>query len=234
VVSVWRCYSDRLVQAAEFGTPEPETWQTTWVLAHLAGAYRDCMINLEISGPGSQIMREMKLLKDQLTFGELFEASKELKMLDVLNHMRWFLWHRVDSMGGGYAYNWKTGWDNKMTALNAMRDGYNVQRLIPRSIPLLGEMVTLVQVGDAIQASGRNKDDRVFSTALANYAYEEFIRPEMMVQNRTWAREQQKQMDAAKEEPTPLGETLIMHFFRQQEAERNAMQLKRLIERGDV
>src|SRR5262249_3956869 len=47
-ISVWRCYADKFIQVAEYDTPEPETYQVIWVIAHLAGAYQDCIINLEV------------------------------------------------------------------------------------------------------------------------------------------------------------------------------------------
>ncbi len=45
-LSVWRCYSDRLVQVAEFVDPDMATYSFAWVLAYLAGAYEPCRVYL--------------------------------------------------------------------------------------------------------------------------------------------------------------------------------------------
>jgi hypothetical protein len=42
-ISVWRCFSDKLVQVAEYCTKSVELKQVCWVLAHLAGSYDDCL-----------------------------------------------------------------------------------------------------------------------------------------------------------------------------------------------
>ena len=52
-IQVLRCYADRVVQVAEFQTNKPLTYQIAWVLAHLAGAYRDHLANLEVTGVGA-------------------------------------------------------------------------------------------------------------------------------------------------------------------------------------
>ena len=231
VISVWRCYADRLVQVAEYASPWPETRQVAWVLAHLAGCYQDCMINLEVSGPGHSVFAELKYLKQQIMFGQLRKPAAAMNIANALDTARWFLYHRPDSMGAGYAYNWKTGWDTKMLLFNRFRDAYNTDQLTIRSVPALEEMLTLVQDGDSIAASGRNKDDRAFAAGLACYAWGEWIRAGMMVQNRTFEREQamDQQRIETKTSDTPVTDTMVERFFNRQAKDRQQAQLDALI-----
>ena len=62
-IEVLRCYSDRVVQVAEFATNHPLTYQLAWVLAHLAGAYRDHIANLEVTGVGAAVLPEVRNLR---------------------------------------------------------------------------------------------------------------------------------------------------------------------------
>jgi hypothetical protein len=228
VISVWRCFSDKVIQVAEYATPLPETRQVAWVMAHLASEYRDCIINLEISGPGSQIMQELTSLKQHLQWGHLKDTARSLRAEDCLEGAKWFLWHRPDSMGSGYAYNWRTNYDNKVLIFNKFRDYYGTEAAIVRSKHLLEEMATLVQDGDRIGASGRNKDDRVFSACLAIYAWDMWRRVPMMAENRSHEREmaEQKRMESTNGDHV-MGH-IIPEFFQQQAANRRQAYLNSL------
>lgn len=233
VVSVWRCFADKCIQVAEFATPKPEAYQTAWVLAHLAGCYRDCMINVELLGPGELIMAELKHLKSQMAYGQLRAVAHEMKIADALTNARWFISHRLDATGvGSYLYNTKTTTDEKARLFGRFRDGYNLETVLPRSIPLLSEMTTLVQNGLKIEASGRNKDDRAFAAGLAISAWTEWIRPGMSATNRTYAREMivQKQHDAAKASGDMVMHGMVERFFEKKKAERSSAYLQRLID----
>lgn len=228
IISVWRCFADKLVQVAEYATPMPETGQVAWVMAWLAGCYRDCIINLEISGPGGQVMMELKHLKQQINANMVKDIPIGLNVQRSLDTTRWYLWHRPDSMGSGFAYNWRTSWDNKLMAFNRLRDAYNTEQFIVRSVPLLNEMLTLVQDGDTIAASGRNKDDRVFAAALANYAWAEWVRAGMMADNRTFDREMAAQMKRD-EIGGKVVDQIIPNFFKARAAEREDNEWRRIL-----
>ena len=193
VISVWRCFSDKVIQVAEYATEKPETRQVAWVMCHLASEYRDCIINLEINGPGGQVMQELTSLKQHLAWGHLKDTAQALKTEDCLDGAKWFLWHRPDSMGKGYAYNWSTTFNNKVLLFNKYRDCYSTEQAIVRSLHLLEEMLTLKQDGDHIAASGRNHDDRVFAAGLAVYAWDQWRRVGMMAENRSYEREMAEQ-----------------------------------------
>ena len=231
VISVWRCFADKLVQVAEYATPIPDTRQVAWVMAHLASEYRDCIINLEINGPGNQVFQEMNSLKQHISWGYLKETARAMRVEDCLDGARWFLWHRPDSMGSGYAFCWKTAFDNKSLIFYKYRDYYNTEIIIPRSRPLLEEMITLVQDGDSIAASGRNKDDRVMAACLANYAWDTWRRTPMMANNRTYDREMtsERRVEASGRDHV-LG-NIVPDFFKAQ-ADRRRQQYYEALERS--
>lgn len=186
-ISVWRCYADRLVQVAEYASYHIEAHQGAWILAHLASAYSNCIVNLELSGgPGIAIMRELDRLRGALRQEMYSNQLKDFDWEDVLNGMRWYLYHRPDSMGAGYALNYKTTRDSKFDLMNRMRSSYTTRMLHVRSRMLLSEMQSVVQDGSSIEAPGREKDDRVVGGALANLAWDEWVRPTMIANNQTY------------------------------------------------
>ena len=188
-ISVFRCYADKLVQVAEYASANVEAHHCAWVLAHLGNAYKNCIINLELSGgPGHMIMREFERLRNSLKQEMFSRQAAEYDWEDVLNNARWYLYHRPDSMGAGFCYNWKTSRDNKFDLMNGFRTAYTTRCLHICSRPLLGEMQSVVQDGSTIEAPGRDKDDRVVAAALATYAWDQWVRPMMVANGMTYER----------------------------------------------
>lgn len=187
--SVWRCYADRLVQVAEYADNNVETRQCAWVLAHLAGAYRDCIVNVELTGgPGRAVLTEFANLRNQLHAEMYEERVADLEWEDFLNQARWYLYHRPDAMGAGYCLNWQTSGSNKFEIMNQLRDSYATHSMDVSSAPLLEEMMTVVQDGAEIGAPGRSKDDRVFAACLANRAWIDWIRAGLVAHGLTYAK----------------------------------------------
>jgi len=149
--------------------------------------------------------------------------AKEAGMTDVFNAVRWYLYHRPDSMGAGYVYGWKTNQDNKITILNQFRDEYSLNHLVVRSVELLGEMQKTVQDGGEIKGAGRAKDDRVFATALANKAWLEWVRNDLVANNQSYSEVTQKELDALENEGKlqQFHEYLVQDFFKRKEMERS-------------
>lgn len=219
-IELYRCFADALVQVAEYATDVPETYQVAWVLAHMAGSYKNVWINLEINGPGPAVMRELQHLRQLMDAGYLREQANERQMDDVFSATRWYLYHRPDSLGAGYAYGWKTTADNKILILNQMRDAYSLRHLRIRSVPLLQEMETVIQDGSSIEASGRNKDDRVFATALAHKAYIDWIRPNMIANNLTYESVIRQERAMLENPDQTLVNAIVQDFFRKKEEAR--------------
>jgi len=106
-IQVYRCFADKLIQVAEYATEVPETYQITWVMAHLAGAYKNVILNLEVTGPGFAVMQELRHLRQLLDMGQLRGVAQNMDLNDIFSSVKWYLYHRPDSMGAGYVYNWK-------------------------------------------------------------------------------------------------------------------------------
>lgn len=230
VLSVWRCFADKLVQVAEYVSSITSTQNAAWVLAHLAGEYRDCLMNLELQGGGSEVMNEIRYLRQSMSFGPMQNAAREMKLEHTLDSARWFLWRKVDNIHGvPSAYNFKTTQDTKISALNRYNDAYNTGQVIVRSMGLLDEMMTLRRDGDKVGASGRNKDDRVIAGMLANFAWKEWVQSGLMAANRTYDREMREQLDRD-EKGTSVLSQIIPSFMAEQLDRRSAADLKRLLE----
>lgn len=215
--TVFRCFADKLVQVAEYATHEPETYQVAWVLAHLAGAYRNCVINYEVNGPGNAIQRELKAVRLQLKAGMYAADVEKLGIRNALDLARWYLYHRPDTPGIGFAYGTMTTARTKHVMMTEFRDSHIVNRLVLRSRDMLEEMVKVIQDGDTIGSPGRQRDDRVFAAALAHKAWVDGIRNEMISKGMTFAVEMEKEIKAAVAETITFETSIVRDFFRTKE-----------------
>ena len=215
-IEVYRCYADHMEQVAEYTSTNPETRQVTWVLAHLAGSYSNCLVNLEVSGPGAAVMQELKHQKQLLMHTPA--AAKQSSAIDT---MRWYLYQRPDSMGSGYVYNWKSTGDNKLLIMNQMRDCHSLEQMTIRSEKLLSEMSRVVQEGSEIRGEGKQKDDRVIATALAVKAWIEWMRPSLISQglSRMVVRRQEEMNKNRPQANMVAG--IVQGFFEQREEKRH-------------
>jgi hypothetical protein len=182
-IQVFRCYADGMEQVAEFATPEMNTYQFAWVIAHLAGAYKNSTVNLEVNGPGQAVINELNNLKRQaVSLGG--QISKDL--LDVLGSMQNYIWRRNDNMGGlSNSIGFLTTSSTKERMMNYMKDLFERGMLAIYSEETIDEMKTIVRDGGSIEASGRNKDDRVIAAALACVAFSEQVQPKLIAMKYT-------------------------------------------------
>lgn len=193
-IEVFDCFADKMVQVAEYASNNEDTRQAAWVLAYLAGIYKDCRINIDVTGGyGVATMNELDQLKQRMK-SEMYAqqaASSRYDWDDFLTSAQWYLYHRPDSMGAGYAKNWVWTSKTKFWACNSYRDSFNSDLMIIKSLDLLGQMSMVVRdgmdLGAPIQAKGRQKDDLVFAAVLAEVAWKEWIRPTMINEGRTYA-----------------------------------------------
>lgn len=182
-IQVFRCYADGMEQVAEFATSEMNTYQFAWVIAHLAGAYKNSTLNLEVNGPGQAVINELKNLKRQaVSMG----GAVGRDLMNVYGSMQNYIWRRNDTLGGmSNSIGWLTTAATKERMLSYMKDYFERGMLDVYSMDLLEEMKTIVREGASIMASGRNKDDRVMATALAAAAYAEQVQPRLIAQKIT-------------------------------------------------
>jgi hypothetical protein len=182
-IQVLRVYADGLEQVASFATSEMNTYQFAWVIAHLAGAYKNSTLNLEINGPGQAVINELRNLKRQAA---AMGTALGKDLMDVYGNMQNYIWRRNDTMGGlSNSIGWMTTAATKERMLTYMKDYFERGMLDIYDLDTIDEMKTTIRDGSSIEASGRNKDDRVIATALACAAYAEQVQPRLINQKLT-------------------------------------------------
>jgi hypothetical protein len=196
VVQVFRCYADRIEQVAEFCTADLNTYRFAWVMCYLAGVYRQSMLNLEINGPGQAVFSEMQALRKRAAS---MPVSDDTGIKNFLAHVRYYLYRRLDSIGGGVVYHWKTTTETKERMFNNFRDSIDRRDCVVHSEELIEEMKIIVREDGFLGASGRGKDDRVVAACLAVVQYYDHLKYRLVVDKRTFASEMMKRERAEKE-----------------------------------
>ena len=182
---IFRCYADRLVQVAEYCTPDIACYQFAWIIAHLGGAYRNIFLNLEITGPGGAVSTE--LINLQRSAGQIPVGTGTL--LDVMGAIRHYFWMRPDNTmsGAGKAIHTKMDEFSKRAIMNTFKDSFEVGRMELRSTEMVNEMRSVVNEEGSIGASGRAKDDRVIAAALAHWVWIQQVKSQLTGQRMTFA-----------------------------------------------
>jgi len=200
-VQVFRCYSDGMEQVAEFATSELNTYQFAWVISHLAGAYKNSTLNLEVNGPGQAVLNEIKNLRRQAaSMGNAMGKS----LMDVYGSMSNYIWRRNDTMGGlSNSLGWLTTAATKERMMNYTKDLFERGMLDVYSVDTIEEMKTIIRDGASIEASGRNKDDRVMAMALACAAYSEQVQPQLI--QRKLSRKVSRELESKTPEQLSVG-----------------------------
>jgi len=182
-IQVFRVYADGLEQVACFATSELNTYQFAWIIAHLAGAYKNSTLNLEINGPGQAVINELKNLRRQAA---AMGSALGKDLMDVYANMQNYIWRRNDTLGGmSNSIGWLTTSATKERMLTYMKDFFERGMMDIYDMDTIEEMKTMVRDGGSIEASGRNKDDRVIAAALACAAFAEQVQPRLIAQKIT-------------------------------------------------
>jgi len=194
-IQVFRCYADGLDQVAEFATSELNTYQFAWIIAHLAGAYKNSTLNLEVNGPGQAVIQELRNLKRQAA---AMPSQMGHSLMDVLSSMQNYIWRKNDTLGGlTNSIGWITTHGSKERMLAYYKDYFEREMMNIYSTELLEEMKTIRREGGTIAAPGRSKDDRVMATGLAAAAYAEQVQPRLIAQRIT------REVSRSQEDYTP-------------------------------
>jgi hypothetical protein len=189
VISVWRAYADCLVQVAEFCSAVDSTYQTAWVLAHLAGFYGtvESRVILEINGAGKAVFQELQLVRDQMK--EIKPKDDPHNLRSVLRNMRHYYYSKVDRLGAGdLVYQWQTTQQLKPGLMARFKDSLELGRVHIRSVPLLEEMRRIVNDEGYVGAEGAHKDDRVIAAALAHENWQRWMWKKLRNRAMTYAR----------------------------------------------
>jgi hypothetical protein len=190
VISVWRCFADKVVQVAEYCTADVEAKHAAWVLFHLSSAYKDCLVNPEVGGPGALVLGEFDHLR-QLLSSEMNASKVQARNWeDAGAHARMYLYKRPDSMGAGYVLGFATTWSTQSVLMHQLRGSYVSRELDIKSRALLQEMSLVIvdggHIGAPDLADENCKDDRVFAMAFAVRAWKDWTQKELMAQGLTY------------------------------------------------
>jgi hypothetical protein len=185
------------------------------------------MVNVEVGGPSKLVMQEFDHLR-QLLGSEMMANQTKIKgWEDAAANARWYLYHRPDSTGAGYMYNFETNYRTKGPLMHGMRSAYLCDEIEVKSVKLLNEMsIVIYNDGEIAAPESRDpdkKDDRVFATAFATLAWTDWVRKSMIADGMTYARV----MELESGEKSPAGrqiENIVYGFLkrREQEAEEEA------------
>jgi hypothetical protein len=207
-IQVYRVYADGLDQVAEFATSELNTYQFAWIIAHIAGAYRNSTLNLEVNGPGQAVIQELRNLRRQAAS---IQGRQGKDLMNVLGAMQNYLWRRNDTLGGpSNSIGWVTTPATKERMLNYMKDYFEREMMTVRSIDTIEEMKAIVRDGGAIHAPGRGKDDRVIASALACAAFAEQVQPRLIAARIT--RDVSKVQEDKTPEQVAMGRTVSSYL----------------------
>jgi hypothetical protein len=216
-ICVCRCYADRLVQVAEYASNTVETHAAAWVLAYIASWYRNVWVIIELGGPGRAVFHELNIQHQRLR-SDLYRPRVQPGQDEpdaFLDHAQWYMYHRPDTMAGGYLWHFETTYRTKPVLMNMFRDSFATRMFEPRSARLLEEMAVMVQersdIGPA--APGTDKDDRVIAAALCNHNWLEWIRPSMIDEGQTFSVVQRRE-NAERPSVTDMANLIVQGVLR--------------------
>jgi hypothetical protein len=188
-IQVLRAYSDGLDQVAEYAWPLLNTSQFAWVIAAIEGWYAGHTSQvyriLELNGPGTPVFQELQSLKQKIATGYFGSVLSDRGLESIQANVRNYMYTRIDSLHAGQALHFKTTSALKVQIMERLRDMTSNGVLRVRSIATIEEMRSVIREGDSIGATGRKKDDRVMSLAMAVHQWEARARRPLMSGRRT-------------------------------------------------
>ncbi len=207
-VSVWRCWYNRLEQVAEFAANDVSTHACAWILAYIAGLYENSTMNIEVNGPGVEVLAELDNLKR--TIGSKLASDVSEAMKKVMRSVKQYLYRRVDTLGGGFARHTKTSYEIKERMMNELRSYFEREILVVRSLDMVEEMkIVARQDGGAPAAPNHLRDDRVIAAGLAAMCWNDQLRSQLMATRVVWAPPTQEQDKGSK----GATEKLVSKYF---------------------
>lgn len=182
---VLRCERDRVVQVAEFNSPDCTMYGFAWILAHLAGAYsslaKPATLIIELGGPGRGVLQELQRMPEQYADRiDSLSESAQRTLRNLFGSIRHYLYRRPDSLSGGRLLQWETTWKTKQIMMNLLRDSLERGMVEVNSPEWPEEARFVTQNGSRIQAEGQHKDDRVVALALGVVAWQQQVLPEIL------------------------------------------------------
>jgi len=209
VISVWRCYADKVVQVAEVGVTEWTPMQYAWVMAHLGGMYKGAVAVLEMLGPGGAVMNELHNLR---RMAGMPMTQEKRDIYDAVNNIRDYFYRRQDSLTGNVALQWQTNQREKQRIMETMRSYFERDSVVMNSPWCVEQLRNIRRNGDSIGGEGRAKDDRVIAAAIAICCgWNDTTMFEMQATGRSYAFEHMPRKEGVIKTPLEQG---VSNFFR--------------------
>jgi hypothetical protein len=223
-IQVLRCYADGVDQVAEYAWPLIGTRQFAWAVASLLGWYSvgnaEVRYILELNGPGGAVFDELKLLKHQIESGYRYEEIAESGLRNIFKNVKTYVYSRVDAMGTGFNWHFKTQLQTKILIMERLRDAVSTDKFRIRSAELVEEMRSVAREGDKISAPSSMRDDRVLAAALAVYYWESKIRKNLMSLKKTREAEATKKRLSIQDQVYLFQQNQLSAFFGNRRRER--------------
>lgn len=216
-ITVWRCFADKLVEVAEYVTDDVDLKYASWVLFHLCAAYGDVMANVELTGPGREVMSEFDHLRQLLDVSMNRPKIEERQWQDAGANARWFLYHRADSPGAGYVHNTEANFNTQQELMHGLRSSYVSEEIEIKSLRMLGQMRYVVidesgHIGAPDSSNPDIKDDLVYSSALAAQAWKAWVRKDMLARGMTFDAVMKEESGESTKAPR-LMDSLVQRFL---------------------
>lgn len=191
---VFRCWSNRLEQVAEFTAGDIETHSFAWVIVYLCGAYQPCILNLEVNGAGQTTLKEIQNLKRDANLMARQSPAHSQIMKDVMGSMRQYMYRRLDAISGmPTALHTQTNLLVKERMLGDLKSYFSRGIFVPHSRELIDEMKSVTRDGGAAPAaSGNAYDDRVMASGLGCLAWSDQMRAMLINKRMVWAPEEKR------------------------------------------
>lgn len=214
VLSVDRCWSNRVVQVAEFCVTELNTRQFAWIVAYLAGCYQPCIWNLELNGPGGAVLQEIDNLRRIVGRGYGGYKSLDPSITNAVRKIQDFLYAREDSLKGRpIGKHTMTTSRVKDGYLSLLRGAFEGGNYVPNSYALVDEMRSFVRDGSWLGAEGNKKDDRVIASSLAYLAYNNSLRNTLIMRRVDWTPEDMTDEKVVLRPDEEVVTRLVQHFM---------------------
>lgn len=168
-VEIFKCLPDMMIQVAEFRQRGLNTEQFAWVIAHLAGLYKNSHVILEINGAGQAVFAELKHLESVMS--KIFPDE----ITSVIRTMRHYLYRRIDSPSKSFAYQWKTSHELKEMMMGLFKNLFENKKILIYSQELLEEMERMERSDQGV-ISSPSDDDLVIAAAMCSIYYKQYIR----------------------------------------------------------
>lgn len=207
VISVWRCWYNRMEQVAEFVDNAFSTHAVAWVMTYLAGHYGQTCVNLELTGPGMAVLQEFQNMKRAAFAASTGSADAGLRK--VVAAIRQYLYRRIDSNRGPSSFvHTRTTSEIKERMMNSLRDYMEREVMVCASEALLEECRGVTRHDGQVEATGGKYDDRVVAAALACMCWNDQLRMQLLTNGVVYTKEV-----AERDGPVHPAERLVNNYL---------------------